>query len=325
MFDDAIEEFWEWWAEVREGLASAIEAEAESDLIEALTDHVWRIHPELDWQLAPGVTATHSLNLVSGGSRLMRLVAELWRRTGPGDDALWEYHPARLPFPPEAFIVRGEEVDPDDARVEIAPDQTFRRLDMVVSHPVFGSVGEDEARDVALYLLDAALGEDEAERWVGLLTTEAAGGSIALVDLATTVERLVDGWEGHGWEDVSDQYDGVVEAQVDRSIKWIDHIDKPIYAEVTLQSLTNDDEGMPVELERQRLDSITRDLTDGLGDRAVLMGAATGDGERSLHLYVANSPSVGEAIAAWKDANPNREIDDELQADEQWAYAEQWD
>jgi hypothetical protein len=82
---------------------------------------------------------------------------------------------------------------------------------------------------------------------------------------------------------------------------------------------------MPVDLERQRLDSITRDLTDALADTAVLIGAATGDGERSLHLFVANDPSVGETIAAWKDANPNREIDDELQADEQWAYAEQWD
>lgn len=325
MFDDAIEEFWDWWAGVRDDLATAIDREEATDLPEELSDKVWRIHPELDWQLAPGADARHALNLVSGGSRLLRLVAELWRRSGPPADETWEYHPARRPFPPRPFRVRGEEIDPADATVALDPDETYRRLDVTVGHPAFERLPESEGREVALYLLDAALGEDESERWVGLLhlTREPVGGPFA--DLPDTVDRLTDGWEVDGWEDVSEQYDGVVEARVDRSVKWIDHIDKPIYLEVTIPSLTNDDDGMPVDLERRRLDDITADLLAGLGDRAVLVGEATGDGERSLHLFVGTAPDVAETVDAWIAANPNRAIEREFAADEQWAYAEQWD
>ena len=325
VFDDAIEEFWEWWAGVRDRLADAIDHETPTDIPDELTDKVWRIHPELDWQLAPGSDARHSLNLVSGGTRILRLVAELWRRTGPAADDTWEYHAARVPFPPEAFLVSGQEVDPDDATISITPDTTYRRLDMEVGHPAFASLSDDDAREVAMYLLDAVLGEDDAERWVGILTTTPEPQATAYADLASTVARLVDGWEGDGWEDVSEQYDGVVEARVDRSLKWIDHLDKPIYAEVTVSSLVNDVDGFPADLEMRRLDTLTAELLDRLGDAAVLAGTATGDGERSLHLFLRNDPALNEAVQAWADANPNRSIETEFAADEQWSYAEQWD
>lgn len=325
MFDDAIEEFWAWWATAREPLAVAIETEAPTDILDELTDQLWRIHPELDWQIAPGTTARHALNLVSGGSRLLRLVAELWRRRGPADDEVWEYHPARQPFKPEPFLVAGLEVDPAAATATAVPDPLYHRLDLTVGHPAFEALGDDDARDVALYLLDAVLGEDEAERWVGLLTTvpEPIGEPIdALADVMADVTGT---WETDGWEDVSDQYDGVVDARVDRSVKWIDHLDKPIYAEITIQGLSTDVDGMPVDLERSRLDTLTDELLARLGRLAVPMGVATGDGERSLHLFTSTNPSVSETIDAWIAENPNRAIERELAADEQWAYAEQWD
>ena len=91
MFQDAIAEFWEWWAEVRDDIAAEVADGALSDdFIDEIGDRIWQIHPELEWQLTGGVEATNSLNLVSGGSRLLRLVAELWRRLGPPADAAWE-------------------------------------------------------------------------------------------------------------------------------------------------------------------------------------------------------------------------------------------
>lgn len=325
MLDETIEEFWAWWAGVAADLAAAIDEERPTHLLDDLTDKVWLIHPDLDWQLAPGTEARHSLNLVSGGTRILRLIAELWVRRGPAPDDAWECHPARVPFPPEPFLAQGIEVEPTDATFAISTDDTYRRLDLTVGHPEFARLSEDDARAVGMYLLDAALGEDEAERWAGILTTTDEAQDIAYADLATTIHRLTDGWSGSGWEDVSDQYDGVVEARVDRAVKWIDHLDKPIYAEVTIPSLTNDADGFPVDLERRRLDTLTDELMALLGHRAALVGIATGDGERSLHLFVANDPSLSDEVDAWAAANPNRAIEREFSADEQWAYAEQWD
>jgi hypothetical protein len=325
MFDDAIDEFWDWWDGVRDELATAIDDESPTDIPDELTDKVWRIHPDLDWQLAPGSGARHSLNLVSGGTRLLRLVSELWRRKGPEADETWEYHPARVPFPPESFLVSGVEIDPTDATVSLTPDDTYRRLDTTIAHPAFADLSDDDAREVALYLLDATLGEDDAERWIGILQPTAEPQGTALADVAATVDRLVDGWDGDGWEDVSDQYDGVVEARVDRSLKWIDHLDKPIYAEITIASLANDTDGFPADLELNRLESLTRDLLARLGDGAVLAGTATGDGERSIHLFMRNDPDLNAVVETWVEVNPNRSIDTEFAPDEQWSYAEQWD
>ena len=61
-------------------------------------------------------------------------------------------------------------------------------------------------------------------------------------------------------------------------------------AQIT-RNLTNDDDGMPVELERQRLDSITRDLIDALGDREARW--------RTLRLGVWAALIAGMLIAAF--------------------------
>lgn len=324
MLEDAIENFWVWWDGVADHLADAIDDDVDTDIPEALSERVWHIHPDLDWQIVPGDAGVHSLNLVSGGSRTLRLVAEAWVRLSP-NRSRWRFHPARLPFQPEEFLVRGREIDPAKVRFSLNPDPMFRRLDVVVTHPGLSDLRDDEARDVGLYLLDAALGEDGAERWMGVLGTADEGGDLSFGELAEAAHRWVTGWSGPGWEDVSDQYDGVVTARVDRSLKWIDHLDKLTYAEITIQSLTNDDDGQPLPLELRRLNSVTADLLDRLGDDAVLIGEATGDGERTLHLFVRSRVEVASTIEDWVEANGNRRIDHELMTDEQWSYAEQWD
>lgn len=322
MLEDAIAEFWTWWETVADPLADAIDTETATDIPDELSERIWAIHPELDWQIITG--APHRLNLVSAGSRTLRLIAAAWAEAAPRSSR-WTHAPARLPFHPEPFLVRGSEVDADDARFALEPDPDYQRVDVTLAHPAFDGLGDDEAREVAMYLLDAALGEDGAERWVGVVTTGSEGGDLGFDDLTASVEAAVAGWEGPSWVDVSDQYDGVVVARVDRAAKWIDHLDKPTYAEITMQSLANDTDGQPEPLEARRLDTLTDDLVGRLGSAAVLVGEATGDGERTLHLFVQDTPRIGDIIDNWVAEHSNRHIDHEVMNDPQWGYAEQWD
>lgn len=327
MFQDAIGEFWEWWAETRATVAAELAGGGLSeDTIDEIGDRVWQIHPELEWQLTGGIDSRHSLNLVSGGSRLLRLVAELWRRMGPPDDTEWEHHPARLPFGLAPFEVGAVEVDPSEARFRAEWDELYERLDLTIAHPAFAELTDDEARDAAIHLLDGTLGEDAVERWMGILATshDATGGS-PLFALRSDIDGIAAAATGESWERVDDQYDGVVVASVNRAVKWIDHLRKPIYGELTITALASDDDGLPVPLEQKRIDASVAVLADALGDHAVFIGTATGDGEHTVHFFIEPGEAVEEALKDWREREDNRDITIELLPDEQWTNAEQWD
>ena len=132
-------------------------------------------------------------------------------------------------------------------------------------------------------------------------------------------------FSGQSWEDGSEYYEGDVLASINRAAKWIDNLHRPLYGEVTMASLATDDRGLPTPLEARRLDEISKQLLDGLGDDAILLATATGDGERTLYFYFAPKESVDIAFAEWKETNSNREISIELIPAEQWSNAEQWD
>lgn len=327
MFQDAITEFWEWWTEARADVADELATGGLSDgTIDEIADRVWQIHPELEWQVTGGIDARNSLNLVSGGSRLLRLVAELWLRLGPGPDDAWEHHPARLPFGLVPFAVDGIEIDPSAARFSSEWDELYERLDLTISHPAFAHLSDDDARDAAIHLLDGTLGEDAVERWMGILdTSDDASKGEPLFALRSDVEGIAASATGEGWERVDDQYDGVVVATANRAVKWIDHITKPLYGEVTITALASDDDGLPVPLEQKRIDAAVADLLERLGDRAVCIGMATGEGEHTVHFFTEPGEELEHALGEWREAQDNRDVTIELAPDEQWANAEQWD
>lgn len=327
MFQDAITEFWEWWATIRDTVAQEItDGGVSDDTIDEIEERVWRIHPDLNWQITGGIEAPHSLNLVSEGTRLLRLIAELWRRMGPADDESWEHHPSRLPFGLAPFEIGEVEVDPSLARFSAREDPLYERLDLTIAHPAYVELDDDEATEAAMHILDATLGEDAVERWLGILeTTVDIPDGEPIFTVRSTFERFGDEASGEGWERVDDQYDGVVLAQVNRAVKWIDNIDKPIYAEVTIQALTTDEEGLPAPLEQKRLESVVADLLTRLGPNGVLLGTAVGDAEQTVHLYVGVSDQVEAVLSEWREANDNREINIDLAPDEQWQNADQWD
>jgi hypothetical protein len=280
----------------------------------------------LEWQLTGGVEARNSLNLVSGGSRLLRLVAELWRRMGPPDDQEWEHHPARLPFGLATFEMAGVEIDPAEARFESSWDELYERLDLTISHPAFAEMTEDEARDVAMHLLDGTLGEDAVERWIGIIeTSDHTPDASPLFTLRSDIDGVAAVATGTAWERVDDQYDGVVVASVNRAAKWIDHLSKPIYGELTITALASGDDGLPVPLEQKRIEASVAELQTELGDHAVFIGAATGEGEHTVHFFISPAEEVETALREWRERQDNRDIAIELVPDEQWQNADQWE
>jgi hypothetical protein len=94
---DAIEAFWDWWASGGRAAAEAgIESGEFGDFVEKIASRVAAIHPDLEWELAPGPRADHVLVISAVGDPELRRRAEQWYQCSPPVTAVWDYHPARL-------------------------------------------------------------------------------------------------------------------------------------------------------------------------------------------------------------------------------------
>ena len=97
-FDDPGAEFWKWWPGARDGIAKAIVTGAFDDrIVNDISKHVQRVHPQMAWELQPGSQAAHAFCLSSEGNPELRQVALRWLERAPQPDATWEYHASKQP------------------------------------------------------------------------------------------------------------------------------------------------------------------------------------------------------------------------------------
>lgn len=167
---DPNEAFWAWWVDARPGIEAAIADGSLGDHVEEVSRQVQAIHPDLEWEFAPGTSSAHVLCVTAAGRRELRSVAERWRLAGPPPDARWSYASARPPaVGREGTILNLGPVQLayDEVRFGTSPGEDGSGLDVVVHHPAFASIDVDAARQVAFLALDWTLGEDDVERWIG--------------------------------------------------------------------------------------------------------------------------------------------------------------
>ena len=83
-FDDSGAEFWKWWPGARDGIAKAIVSGAFDDrIVNDITKHVQRVHPQMAWELQPGSQAAHAFCLSPEGNPELRQVALRWLERAP--------------------------------------------------------------------------------------------------------------------------------------------------------------------------------------------------------------------------------------------------
>src|ERR1700754_1012718 len=88
---DTLGAFWSWWAAAGAAqVADAITRQEPASANAALSEQVARIHPELEWELGPGLHAAHVLIVTAAGNPALRAVARRWLRAAPASDETWE-------------------------------------------------------------------------------------------------------------------------------------------------------------------------------------------------------------------------------------------
>ena len=325
---EAIEAFWEWWTDHGgAALAEAIRTGEATDLPDQVTALFAAIHPQLQWQITPGSHANHALTLSPDGDPELRGITEVWLRTGPEPEDTWEYHAARQPLdgPVEAA---GVILDPSEVVFTFEYDELYEQIDLVLDHDSLFEAHPDAALEAAFAAIEAIIGEDNIERWVGIveISAEPIEGR-TLSELPSIISRFEPTITGDQWEEIetTDVSGWEEHLRINRAAKAIDHLGHNIHLEVRIELEDFDRLALPTATETQALDELAVSLETELGDHALALAVDTVNRHRSLHYYVNDIETVEQLVDAWIEAREDRTIEAMFMVDPVWNNAHRWD
>ncbi|GEA87635.1 hypothetical protein [Cellulomonas cellasea] len=198
--DEGIAAFWAWW--LAEGRAQAAatfdgeDGEAVRRLGPVLAEHVHAVDPDLSFETGSGRAARHVLTVTAAGNPDLRDVARRWLDAAPAADDAFEYADFRRPVADPSGIAIGldEHRTVDLASATVVAVVEGGKVHVQVSHPEFAALPDDAQGQITFLLLDALLGEEAVERWVGEVAWAPAHGvpPVPLLELPA----LVDGVRG---------------------------------------------------------------------------------------------------------------------------------
>ena len=326
MFEEGIEVFWAWWKETgRTELLAAVDGE-ESDIADVISQKIAELHPNLEWQLTPTGGDKYTFALSGGGSRVLRVLTETALRWAPVDDERIAYSASRVPVELEPFDYGNTLVDPTTIRVSTEIDADYEQLDIAMWIPGTGDIEEDDRAELAMYVLDAVLGEDGVERWVGLIDTidQDERGMMALSHLSDAIAEYAPSVTGEAWNiyerGLSPKEPLIVAINV--ACKHIDHLTHGLHAEVRISLTEVTDLGMPSDEEADRVANIEDAVTESLGGEVLLVARETGLNMRILHFYGRDPDAMEDALTPF-ESHPTHDVEVIISIDPDWSTVAQ--
>jgi hypothetical protein len=287
----AIIEFWDWWAQARPRIEAALGEGLSADLVEELSLRVHRIHPELQWELGRPDDGAPALTVTGGGSAELRGLAERWLRAAPADTAGWSLHAARQPDPEmlgQRLVLGDHEFDLEYVRLGMRVDNSRARIHIAAYHPDFLFVPEEARLQVALHVLDWALGEDDVARWIGevKIATEPPMDSLPPGMLSAVVGQVAEPFREPTWLSGEGRTPRGHPARLGARfpLHRQDHPLCDLHVALSVPYAHSNPDRLPVEPSASALRDLERKLDD-LAPGAVLAVRETGDGLRVFHLY----------------------------------------
>jgi hypothetical protein len=305
----AIAEFWAWWEQIRPSVEATLTEGLPADTIEEISRRIRKIHPELQWEIGHG-GGTPVLTVTGGGTPELRGVAERWFRAAPKDGG-WAYHPSRQADPDmlgQKLTLGDHEFDLEYVRLGMRADEGRARVHITAYHPDFLFVPEGTRLQVAVHILDWALGEDDVTRWIGdvKVATDEPMDSLTPSMLSVVVQQIAEPFREPNWLSGEGRTPRGHPARlgVRFPLHRPDHPLCDLHVAVSLPYAHVNPDRLPVEPSASALREFEKHLAE-MGDQAVLAVRETGDGLRVLHLYADPESGVlaelDQLAAGWSE------------------------
>jgi hypothetical protein len=194
--DGAINAFWQWFSNHHSDIEARLDRSDTDDLTGQINAQVNALSPQLAWEIGPGLVAPYMLVFPAEGDAARKAVVEKIMEAAPRLEG-WEFHTSRptRTFQPEVQLPgRGLSFRTTGWHFELKPSATSDRLELRIFDDELARVDEKTALTVVFILLDAVLGEDIVERWIGnirVLSGSSRGDILPMPAIADRLARLI--------------------------------------------------------------------------------------------------------------------------------------
>lgn len=312
---DPITGFWSWWAD--SGAATVTSALADRDpqrIAQELASRVESMDARLSWELARGETTEHVLVVTADGNPDLRATTRRWLLAAPPADETWSYLDARPPavdLPGMSLQGPAGSAPISFDEVQVGARQRGNRLDVALHHPAFTDLDPQTRTQIAFLALDAALGENDVELWIGDVSAAELPpiDAFGLTGLRAFVGRLrssyVDADGSPTWVLMQGQGPaGPVLAAAQVPLHPITGPDLDTHLGVPLEYRDRTPDGLPTEDAMNRLREQEDRLMAVLPPEARLVAHEMCGGVRLLHVYAPSSEAVEAAASIRRAGGP---------------------
>lgn len=315
---DTIPQFWSWWTtEGAAACAAAIAQGGADGIAEEVSARVAAIDPQLAWELGAGDVSEHQLVVTPEGNADLRPLARRWLLAAPPADEIWSYddHRGAARDPEEVVLQAPGAPEVAFADVRIGARMKATRIDVTVHHPAFPDLEETARLQVAFLALDAALGENDTELWIGEIRPAEqrpldAFGLTALRALVDNLRRQhVDADGRPQWALLQGQGPrGPVLAAARSPLHPLfgPLFTRHVAAMVPYRDRT--DAGLPGPASLEALRALEDRIEDALGTDGLLVAHESSGGSRLFHLYVDPETGAVDRLQPLLDPWPDGDV-----------------
>lgn len=316
--------FWAWWEGARPRVQEALGSgrfENDAALQDELSSHVHAIDDALAWELG-GRDGEWSLVLSPEGQFPKRRITERWVRAAP-THAGWRYRPSREGSGEALGMTlrtSGHDIAFAQLRFAVETDDTRRRVHLRVWHPAFASVDEQVGARIAFLALDALLGEDAVETWVGEVNPvqDSPADAIDGKALRASLEDLKESPGDHFSLLKGERDDGApVSALMLLGLKRMHHLDAQTHVAVTVTGYEANDEGFPTRDALSALQQLEDELVAKTEPLGVWYGHVVTPGRFTLGFYAADGLALKAAL---EQAGARLPFEVTLSEDPEWEH-----
>ncbi len=318
---DPVGDFWSWWRERgAAATAEALDAGRVDGVADLVGPRVGAIDPGLAWDLVPGVSSRSALVVSADGDPALRRTARRWLAGAPEPDEEWSFHDLRPAGAVGATLDVGG-VPVDLGEVTVAGERHGSALDVVVHHPRFPGLDEEARRRVTFHALDAALGEELVELWLGTVATsdEPPPAGRPLSELPALLAPVVDDAapDGEmGWALLHGTTESGPAIAIARN--RLSPVQAPLLSQVATVVLPFTDRtaaGLPEQRTQDALQALEDRLIAAVAHHGMLLATETCGGTRWLHFAVdpegPGAELLRSGVADWSQGEGTVDVTDD--------------
>ncbi len=192
--DEAIVAFWHWFSEHHGDVEAMLDRDDTEELSRQVNAQIDKLSSQQAWEIGPGLVEPYMFVFPTGGDVEAKAAVSKIMEKAPRI-AGWEFHASRptRKFQPEIQLPnRGISFRTLDWRYALRPSSTSDRFDLHIFDDKLANFDEKTALTAVFILLDAVLGEDVVERWIGGIKILPASSRREDLPMTTVAERLAE-------------------------------------------------------------------------------------------------------------------------------------